>query len=125
MDATAKLLEEANYRKVYLSDLKTVMKIYQDTRTADRSALLSPVTEELTEHFGLPLAIAEYCNDVIGFASGKLNESEELEIAFYYKKGIGHSEIQPHLEKCSRNTFNNTFGNNMEGNAYEMGHPLN
>lgn len=102
MDKTAKISAEATYRKVYLADLRTILDIYQDKG------------EKLTEHFGLPLAIAEYRNDVIGFASAKLNKAEEIEVSFYYKNGVTHSEIQPLLEKSARNTFNSTFDNNPE-----------
>lgn len=103
MDTIAKISKETNYRKVYLSDLRAVLNIYQEKG------------EKLTTHFGLPLAIAEHSNDVIGFASAKLNELEEVEFAFYYKNDVGHSEIQPMLEKWTRSTFNTTFAHSPEG----------
>jgi len=105
MNRPEKISNETNYRKVYLSDLRKVMNIYQENRTD---------IEKLTEQFGLPLAIAESSNELIGYAAAKLNELEEVEFASYYKNGVSQSEIQPFLEQQARNTFNSTFNNGPE-----------
>lgn len=61
------------FRKVYLSDLKTLISIYQHTN--ERLAAC-----ELTAHFGFPLNIATQQNKIIGFAFASITESEETMI---------------------------------------------
>lgn len=102
MNGFTKKTDEVTYRKVYLSDLKAVLDIYQETKSNDPS-------EKLTMQFGLPLAIAEHSNELIGFASAQCNELEEVEITSYYKNGIGQSNTQPFLEELAKSTVNSSF----------------
>lgn len=55
------------FRKVYLSDLKAVISIYQKKTKA-------PIAMELTSEFGLPLSVAVENNEVIGVAFASIND---------------------------------------------------
>lgn len=101
-------------RQVYLSDLKAVLAIYQDIKQDTEVVKQSFTEEKLTEQFGLPLAVAEYKKELVGFASAKLDESEKIEIAFYYKKEMGQTDIQPLLEQQAISNFNSTFDKDEE-----------
>jgi hypothetical protein len=114
MNRPEKISHETNYRKVYLSDLRNILNIYHDNRTDTPPEKHQFQVEKLTEQFGLPLAIAESNNELIGFAAARLNELEEIEFAAYYKNGVSQSEIQPFLEQQARTTFNSTFNNGPE-----------
>ncbi|MFA4868436.1 MAG: hypothetical protein WC623_09570 [Pedobacter sp.] len=102
MNGFTKKTDEITFRKVYLSDLKAVLDIYQETRS-------NLSTDKLTTQFGLPLAIAEHSNKLIGFASAKCNESEEVEITSYYKNGICQSNTQTSLEELAKSTVYSSF----------------
>lgn len=109
MNKIANKSKETICRQVYLSDLRAVLAIYQDNKQETEVVKHSFATEKLTEHFGLPLAVAEYKKELVGFASAKLAESEEIEIAFYFKKKVGQINIQPLLEQQAISNFNSTF----------------
>jgi|GEM_PF-3518770 len=111
MNGTAKISNDTNYRKVYLSDLSAVLDIYKGTQTQTLDGEHPALIEKLTTQFGLPLAIAECGNELIGFTSAKMNDLEEIEFTSYYKYGIGQTQIQPNLEQMAINTFNSTFNN--------------
>lgn len=106
MNGPTKISDEINYRKVYLSDLKAALNIYKMAKSTDIQPLAD---EELTTQFGLPLAIAECGNEMIGFTSAKINDLKEIEFISYYKNGTGQTEIHPNLEQTAKNTFNSTF----------------
>ena len=114
MNLPEKISNGTNYRKVYLSDLREVMNIYHDNKTDASPEKHEFQVKKLTEQFGLPLSVAESSNELIGFASAKLNDLEEVEIAFYYKNGVSQSEIQPFLEQQAKSTFNSTFNSGPE-----------
>lgn len=104
MDDLAIISSDTNYRKVYLSDLKQVLNIYKHNE-------IHQVPDQLTAQFGLPLVIAELNNELIGFASAKMNDLKEVEFISYYRDGVSQTEIQPTLEKLARNMFKSTFNN--------------
>lgn len=109
MNRIANKSKETICRQVYLSDLRAVLAIYQDIKQETEIFKHSFATEKLTEQFGLPLAVAECKKELVGFASAKLVESEEIEIAFYFKKEVGQTNIQPLLEQQAIRNFNSTF----------------
>ncbi|WP_316748770.1 hypothetical protein [Pedobacter gandavensis] len=59
------------YRKVYLSDLNALIRIYNDKQN-------QPSAPQLTAHFGLPLTVAIDNKVVIGFAFASFNDLDEL-----------------------------------------------
>jgi hypothetical protein len=91
-----------------------VLAIYQDIKQETEVVKHSFAAKKLTEQFGLPLAVAEYKKELVGFASAKLAESEEIEIAFYYKKEVNQTDIQPLLEQQAISNFNLTFDKDEE-----------
>lgn len=109
MDELIKIPGDTNYRNVYLSDLRQVLTIYEETTQHQAAEKDSFPAGKLTERFGLPLAIAESKDELIGFTSAKTNNLKEVEFTSYYKKGTSKTEIQPILEQLARSTFNATF----------------
>ncbi|WP_316818621.1 hypothetical protein [Pedobacter nyackensis] len=109
MDELTKIPGDTNYRNVYLSDLRQVLNIYVETETYQVPEKHSLPAKKLTEQFGLPLAIVESKDELIGFASAKMNDLKKVEFTSYYKKGISKTEIQPILEQLAQSTFNATF----------------
>lgn len=111
MRRTAKTSNEACYRKVYLSDLSAVLEIYKRSQKNTVNEEYPFQLEKLTAQFGLPIAIAECGDELIGFTSVKTNGPEEIQFTSYYKNGADQSEIHPDLEQLARNTFHSTFNN--------------
>jgi hypothetical protein len=111
MSSATKISNGTKYRKVYLSDLSVVLDIYKKNQESNVKEAYAFQIEKLTAQFGLPLAIAECNNELIGFTSAKMNAQEEIEFISYYKNGIGQSEMHSDLEQLARNTFNSTFNN--------------
>jgi hypothetical protein len=109
MSSAAKISNGTNFRKVYLSDLSLVLEIYKSNQESTENEAYAFQIEKLTAQFGLPLAIAECNNELIGFTSAKMNALEEIEFTSYYKNGVGRNDIQSDLEQMARNTFNSTF----------------
>ncbi|WP_316838610.1 hypothetical protein [Pedobacter gandavensis] len=61
------------FRKVYLSDLNALIRLYKNQGQNQQSAV-----HQLTANFGLPLSVALNNKEVIGFAFASFNELDEL-----------------------------------------------
>jgi hypothetical protein len=95
------------FRKVYLSDLNAVMRLYQ---------LSQQTGTKLTADFGLPLSIASDGNEVIGYGFAAINQLGEVTLNSHCKVvedlSIGHT-----LEEQAKKTLHSTFENVGEDNA--------
>ena len=67
MNRTAKISNQTSYRKVYLSDLNKVLNLYKNNFKNTGDEAYSFQIEKLTTQFGLPIAIAECGNELIGY----------------------------------------------------------
>lgn len=97
-------IEELNttnieFRKVYLSDLNAVLRIYKKE------------DKKLTAHFGLPLSVATENNEIIGFASASLNELNEMQLNAHCIKVSADSAIINRLKEQAKNVLHSTFEN--------------
>ncbi|MCX2452567.1 hypothetical protein OQX61_14920 [Pedobacter sp. PLR] len=88
------------FRKVYLSDLNVLIRIYNNkTKQA--------ASPQLTAHFGLPLTVAINNNVIIGFACASTNDLEELTLSSHCVNddvAIGNT-LKAEAEKTLHATF--------------------
>lgn len=95
------------FDQVNLSSLKSVVNIYQNKRNDndyDGQKMLP-----FTNHFGLPLSIASFENQIIGYAFVKFNKDGETEINSYWKKEFYSIEAEHDLKFHAKKTFDSTF----------------
>lgn len=92
------------FRKVYLSDLSSLIKIYKKTNR-------TMADQQLTVHFGLPLSVATSDNEIIGFASAAINESDEMKLSSYGVKVLEDPYIGNRLEEQAESILHSTFEN--------------
>lgn len=92
------------FRKVYLSDLKAVINIYQKINM-ERTA------KELTSDFGLPLSVAIDNNEVIGVAFASINELGKVVLNAQVVKRVEDAAIGNRLESQAENILHSTFEN--------------
>lgn len=90
------------FRKVYLSDLNSIINIYRKT---DHIA----VTKPLTIHFGLPLSVAVQQDEIIGFAAAVLDEHGQTKLNSYGINVLGDQSIGSELEEQAANILQATF----------------
>lgn len=92
------------FRKVYLSDLKAVINIYQKIN-------MEPIAKELTSDFGLPLSVAIDNNEVIGVAFASINELGKVVLNAQVVKRFEDAAIGNRLESQAENILHSTFEN--------------
>lgn len=92
------------FRKVYLSDLKAVINIYQKIS-------MEPIAKELTSDFGLPLSVAIDNDEVIGVAFASINESGKVVLNAQVVKRFEDDAIGNSLEAQAENILYSTFEN--------------
>ena len=89
------------FRKVYLSDLNAVMRLYQ---------LSQRTTTKLTADFGLPLSIASDGNEIIGYGFAAINQLGEVTLKSHIK-GVEELSMGCTLEEQAKKTLHSTFEN--------------
>lgn len=92
------------FRKVYLSDLKAVINIYQKIN-------MEPIAKELTSDFGLPLSVAIDNNEVVGVAFASINELGKVVLNAQVVKRFEDAAIGNRLESQAENILHSTFEN--------------
>jgi len=102
MDTT--ITPSIQFDSVNISSLKSVVNIYQNKRSDNRSRPLS-----LSHHFGLPLSIASCDDRVIGYAFVVINTEGEPEIKSYWDQEFYSVETEQDLKFHAKNTFYTTF----------------
>lgn len=104
MNEREHIMTDIEFRKVYLSDLNSLINIYRKTNPAQP-------TKPLTIHFGLPLNVAVQQREIIGFAAAAINEKGETEVLAYSLNPFEQSDIGSRLEKQAENILHETFEN--------------
>lgn len=95
------------FRKVYLSDLNAVIRLYQSSQGS---------VTKLTADFGLPLSIASNGNEILGFGFAAIDQTGVVKLNSYCK-GIEDSSVGDILEEQAKKTLHSTFENTGENNA--------
>nr|WP_121272552.1 hypothetical protein [Pedobacter schmidteae] len=101
-------------REVYLSDLKSVLGLYQKDlplNGKDRE------TEKLTADFGLPIGVAEQNKKVIACALANINPSGEVAIHIYTEQGVEPAGVFNNLQHFSLTRFNSVWGDQTKVNT--------
>ncbi|WP_342332769.1 hypothetical protein [Pedobacter sp. FW305-3-2-15-E-R2A2] len=96
------------FRKVYLSDMRSVINIYQPTQGK---------TIKLTADFGLPLSIVSEDKEVIGFAFATINEQDEVVLNSRGLQQEVPSDIGDELIEEAKRTLYATFGDLQDDNT--------
>jgi hypothetical protein len=96
------------FRKVYLSDMRSVINLYQSPQ--DKAI-------RLTADFGLPLSIASEGKKVIGFAFATINELDEVVLNSRGVQQPDPSNIEDELIKEAKRTLYATFGDLQDDNT--------
>lgn len=106
------------FRKVYLSDMRSVINLYQKTETSIFNGQL-PTDEaiNLTADFGLPLSIVSEDKEVIGFAFAAINEQNEVVLNSRGLQQPDPSKIGNELIEQAKRTLYATFGDLQDDNT--------
>lgn len=107
------------FRKVYLSDMRSVINLYQKTteRSVNNQQLPQDQTIKLTADFGLPLSIVSDHKEVIGFAFATINEQDEVVLNSRGLQQDIPSAIGDELIEAAKRTLDATFGDLQENNT--------
>ncbi len=93
-----------SFRKIYLSDLNTIVDIYKNVRNEIPSA-------ELTTEFGLPLGVAVQNKEIIGFVSATVKEPDELKLITHASNGSMQLPVRETLEAQATQILQTDFEN--------------
>ncbi|WP_316776868.1 hypothetical protein [Pedobacter antarcticus] len=91
------------FRDIHFSDLNSVISIY-------KKKTQESVTDKLTARFGLPSSIAIDNNEIIGFASASLNETDEIKVDTYIVKTVGNLYVENMLKQHAEKALYSRFG---------------
>ena len=96
MERQSSQLKDLKFREVCLSDLRSIMALYQENKSDNIHA---DSALELTEHFGLPLYLLEIEKRLIGYSFVTVNRYGQSEIHLqidkeFEKKKIGEKLLQ-------------------------------
>lgn len=106
------------FRKVYLSDMRSVINLYQKTETSIFNDQLRPDQAiNLTADFGLPLSIVSEDKEVIGFAFAAINEQNEVVLNSRGLQQPDPSNIGNELIERAKRTLYATFGDLKDDNT--------
>ncbi|NQX40942.1 hypothetical protein HQN84_18980 [Pedobacter steynii] len=96
------------FRKVYLSDMRSVINLYQSPQGK---------AIKLTADFGLPLSIVSEDHKVIGFAFASINELDEVVLNSRGVQQPDPSNIGDELIAEAKRTLYATFGDLQDDNT--------
>jgi len=107
------------FRKVYLSDMRSVINLYQKTNKTSIFNEQLPQNQviKLTTDFGLPLSIVSEDKEVIGFAFATINELDEVVLNSRGVQQAEPSAIGDELIAEAKRTLYATFGDLQDDNT--------
>jgi len=111
MEATEHSEEKITFREVYLSDLKSVINLYQRT-FLNEPAKGSGI--ELTNDFGLPVGVAERNKKVIAYASVHIDHEGTTTFQIHADGKSESEEISVNLNHFSLKQFGKVWGTGEE-----------
>lgn len=95
-------------RNVYVTDLHKIISIYTEENT-NFSAEHQNSPFAVTEKFGLPLALADYNKDVLGYAYVSINELEKPEIHLIFRKEFEKEKTKKLLNEYAKKVFSSMY----------------
>lgn len=101
-------------REVYLSDLKSVLDLYQKDLPLNGK---DHETEKLTADFGLPIGVAEQNTKVIACALANINPSGEVAIHIHTEQGVEPTGVSDNLQHFSLARFKSVWGDHTKVNT--------
>lgn len=107
--------KQLEFRKVYLSDMRSVINIYQKTNqnSSHHDQTKQDKTIRLTTDFGLPLSVASNENEVVGFAAVHINQLGEI----IWNSSSDDLNIEHELIEQAKRTLYDTFENVQEDHS--------
>lgn len=116
MNTQVSKLQEIKFEAVHLSELKPVINIYENLK-ANSYGHHSPGEAVSIAHFGLPLVIASYGKEIIGFASANINLADQVEINCFNIHDYEEQEIIQTLKEEAAKVFNLSFNQDDQSNT--------
>lgn len=86
------------YRPVYLSDLKSIVKLYREQQPDGRYSYRG---ESLDADFGIPLNIVEYNKKTVAYSAICLDEKQQASIRLVLDKTCADEAVASTLEERS------------------------
>ncbi|OUL63239.1 hypothetical protein [Flavobacterium sp. AJR] len=100
---------------VNISHLGSILNICNRAkeRTKNNPNLIQNIDENNMNHFGLPLSVAHYGNQMLGYGFVTINTSGETEFNYYFEeKEHNASQIKDGLELEAKKAFKVLFNDN-------------
>lgn len=116
MNTQVSKLQQIKFEAVYLSEMKPVISIYKNLK-ANSYSHHSPGEAVPIPHFGLPLAVASYGKEVIGFASATIDTADQVEINCFNIQKYEEKEIIQRLKEQAIKVFNFSFKQDDQSNT--------
>lgn len=116
MNTQVSKLQQIKFEAVHLSELKPVISIYKNLK-ANSYGHHSPGQTVSIAHFGLPLVIASYGKEIIGFASATVNSADQVEINCFNIQDYEEQEIKQTLKEQAVKVFNLSFNQDDQSNT--------
>jgi hypothetical protein len=103
-------------RPAYLSDLHTIKSIYRELNReySFQHILLQTCENELTEDFGVPVAVAEYKKEIIGYACIIMNPVNQSQTRQFCKKEYKDTEIEQQLNEYAKKILCSMYEKNKQ-----------
>lgn len=111
MNKQTSISEEIKIRNVYLSDLHLIKCIYKESKnlTSDINSIRQDSSLLITEGFGLPIALAHFGKEVIGYAYVIFNELNQPEIHQLFKQEFEKEEAKEVLERYAEKILKSMY----------------
>jgi len=106
MESNSTQQQNLSFRAVTLSDLNAIVKLYQQQQTT-----VSTDNSPLTNHFGLPLYVAECNNQIIGYSYAATNQPNDYCLKTHIDTNFSKSPINESLMLESEVFFKNEWQN--------------
>lgn len=108
METIIKQQQNLNFRAVTIFDMNTIVKLYQKQKETLDSAL--------TNHFGLPLYVAELDSKIVGYSYAIPTNADNYNLNTHIDINFSNDQIDESLKRESELFFKNEWQNGSNKN---------
>jgi hypothetical protein len=108
METIIKQQQNLNFRAVTIFDMNTIVKLYQKQKETLDSAL--------TNHFGLPLCVAELDSKIVGYSYATTTNTNNYNLNTHIDINFSNDQIDESLKRESELFFKNEWQNGSNKN---------
>lgn len=101
METIIKQQQNLNFRAVTISDMNTIVKLYLEQKTT--------LDSTLTNHFGLPLYVAELNNKIVGYSYATTTNANNYNLNTHIDTNFSNYQIDESLIRESELFFKNEW----------------